>query len=205
MTAGIINYGGGNLRSVVNAVKHLGIDPLLLDKPSDLEKVSHVIFPGQGAFGQCSTQVQELGLFDEMRQWISDEKPFFGICIGYQLLFETSEESVDDKGLSVFKGQVRRFPDNHNLKIPHMGWNALSLKDPKDPMWKGLSENPYFYFVHSYYPTNTLDNEVAATCSYGEKFVAAVKRGQTWGCQFHPEKSQHAGIQLLKNFFQHTE
>jgi len=172
MRAGIVNYGGGNLRSVINAVKHLDIDPLLLDSPRHLDQVTHLIFPGQGAFGQCSAQVQDLGLFEEMKSWITADKPFFGICIGYQLLFETSDESPSDNGLAAFQGKVQHFPDSHGLKIPHMGWNELQLTDHDDPMWTDISKNPYFYFVHSYHPTGTKAEDIAATCSYGEQFPA---------------------------------
>ena len=204
MKVGIINYGGGNLRSVINAFESLGHTPLMIDTPADLKEVTHLIFPGQGAFGQCSAQVAELDLLEPMREWIAQDRPFFGICIGYQLLFQGSDESPGDIGLATLKGQVRHFAKDTQLKVPHMGWNALALKDPQDPMWEGLPAEPYFYFVHSYFPQETEAEDVAATTSYGETFTSAIRRGQVWGCQFHPEKSQHAGIQLLQNFLTHT-
>ncbi|MDA7882435.1 imidazole glycerol phosphate synthase subunit HisH [Akkermansiaceae bacterium] len=202
MKLGMIDYGRGNLRSVINACRALGHDPTLITKPEELEEFTHLIFPGQGAFGDCMDSLNRLGLADPLREWIEAGKPYFGICVGYQLLFESSEESPGTAGLGVFKGQVKRFT-SPDIKIPHMGWNAVELKNPDSPFWKDLEEVPYFYFVHSYYPDGVDPDVVAATCTYGqETFCAGIERGALLAVQYHPEKSQHEGLQLLKNFLE---
>lgn len=201
MKLGMIDYGRGNLRSVINACKVLGHDPTLITKPEELETFTHLIFPGQGAFGDCMDSLHRLGLAKALREWIAAGKPYFGICVGYQLLFEASEESPGTAGLGVFAGTVRRFTSSH-LKIPHMGWNATVHTKENSPYWVGFDEAPYFYFVHSYYPAEVDLGIVSATCDYGdETFCAAIEQGTLFATQFHPEKSQHAGLKLLDNFF----
>jgi len=200
MKLGMIDYGRGNLRSVINACRTLGHDPVLVTEPSQLEDITHVIFPGQGAFGDCMESLNRLGLADPLREWIHADKPYFGICVGYQLLFSESEESPGTKGLGIIEGKVVRFTST-GIKIPHMGWNSVDLSFPDHPYWKELGEAPYFYFVHSYYPVTPDSDAIAARCHYGnETFCASIQRGNLLATQFHPEKSQHAGLQLLENF-----
>lgn len=200
MKLGMIDYGRGNLRSVINACRTQGHNPTLITKADELTDITHLIFPGQGAFGDCMESLHRLDLAEPLRDWISSGKPYFGICVGYQLLFEASEESPGTAGLGVFQGTVKRFTSN-DVKIPHMGWNAVALQNPDSPFWQELEGIPYFYFVHSYYPTGVAPDVVAATCQYGdETFCAAIEKGNLVATQFHPEKSQHEGLQLLGNF-----
>ncbi|MBB5352095.1 glutamine amidotransferase [Haloferula luteola] len=200
MNVGIIDYGAGNLRSAANAVQSLGVTPRILSDSRGFEELTHLILPGVGAFGDSMEELQRRGLAEPVRQWIAQDRPFFGICVGYQMLFEAGQESPGIAGLSVFPGQVVRFPED-GRKIPHMGWNAARPTDLADPLWQGLGELPYFYFVHSYFPEPTDPSLVAMECEYeGTRFAAAIRRGNLIATQFHPEKSQQAGIRLLKNF-----
>lgn len=200
MKLGMIDYGRGNLRSVINACKALGHEPTLITKPEQLADSTHLIFPGQGAFGDCMESLHRLGLAEPLRNWISSGKPYFGICVGYQLLFDASEESPGTAGLGVVHGTVKRFSSN-GIKVPHMGWNAAKLRKTDSAFWAGFDDSPYFYFVHSFYPTGVNQEIVAATCDYGdESFCAAIQQGKLLATQFHPEKSQHAGLRLLGNF-----
>ncbi|MCW1916393.1 imidazole glycerol phosphate synthase subunit HisH [Luteolibacter sp. GHJ8] len=196
---GIIDYGAGNLRSVANAVHALGIEPRLVSKASDLEGVSHLILPGVGAFGDCMAELSKRDLIEPVRDWAKAGKPYFGICLGYQILFEGSEEAGGTEGLGVFPGSVRRFRED-GRKIPHMGWNAALPVKPEDELWEGLGEFPYFYFVHSYFPEPADPAIVAMRTEYGETFASAIRSGAVVGTQFHPEKSQQAGLRLLGNF-----
>ncbi|NNC89818.1 MAG: imidazole glycerol phosphate synthase subunit HisH [Akkermansiaceae bacterium] len=196
---GIVDYGGGNIRSLVKAVETLGGAPELITSPSGFEGVDRLLFPGQGAFGDCMRQLRSRRLVDPLRAWIADDRPFFGICVGYQLLFEGSEESPGEAGLGVLEGLVTRFPAGP-LKVPHMGWNSAALTHPEGTFWKGLGNAPYFYFVHSYFPDPRDHAVVAATTDYGLPFASAVERGSMIATQFHPEKSQRAGMRLLANF-----
>lgn len=202
-TLGIIDYGAGNLHSVSNTLQAAGYAGRLVRSPQDFAGLTHLILPGVGAFGDCAKQLRAQGLEDGIRAWIEADKPFLGICIGYQILFEASEESPGTPGLGILKGTVARF-QSAGLKVPHMGWNNISLKDPGDPVWAGLGAAPYFYFVHSYYPMPEDASLMAASCTYGETFAAAVRRGNLTATQFHPEKSQRNGIRLLANFMSLT-
>ena len=200
MKLGMIDYGRGNIRSVINACKALGHNPTLITKPEELEQFTHLIFPGQGAFGDCMDSLHRLGLDKPLQEWIAAGKPYFGICVGYQLLFEASEESPGTAGLGVIAGTVKRFTSSE-IKIPHMGWNATHHVRENSPYWEGFEAFPYFYFVHSYYPAGVDPEIVSATCNYGdETFCAAIEQETLFATQFHPEKSQHAGLKLLKNF-----
>lgn len=199
MKVGIIDYKGGNLQSVCNAFLFLGAEVKLITAPEDATDVTHLVLPGQGAFGDCATKLKEAEMFNFIPEWISQDKPFLGICVGYQLLFETSEENPSDAGFSILKGTCKKFQSDH-LKVPHMGWNAVNPSDNNHPIWEGLGKTPYFYFVHSYYPVYKGLTSVAATSEYGVDFHCAVAQGNLIATQFHPEKSQHAGLQLLKNF-----
>lgn len=202
-TLGIIDYGAGNLHSVSNTLRAAGFTGRLVRSPRDFAGLTHLVLPGVGAFGDCAKQLRAQGLEEGIRAWIEADKPFLGICIGYQILFETGEESPGTPGLGILKGKVARF-GTEGLKVPHMGWNSVSPSDPGDPVWRGLGGNPYFYFVHSYYPEPEDTSLIAATCDYGATFAAAVRRGKLVATQFHPEKSQQNGIRLLANFMSLT-
>ncbi|NWK56510.1 imidazole glycerol phosphate synthase subunit HisH [Verrucomicrobiaceae bacterium N1E253] len=199
MKVGIVDYGRGNLRSVENAFLAIGADAVLITRPDELDDITHLVVPGQGEFGDCAANLKKQGMFAPIQQWAADDKPYLGICVGYQLIFEQGEESPDAEGLAIMKGSVKRFPDK-GLKIPHMGWNSVIPNDPDHPIWADMPEEPFFYFVHSYYPEPDNPGNVAAVCDYVLPFAAAVTRGNLVATQFHPEKSQHNGLQLLKNF-----
>ena len=196
---GVIDYGGGNIRSLIQALEKLGTSPERVTSPEQLEPLSHLFFPGQGAFGDCMKKLGGLGLVEPIFEWIQQDKPFFGICVGYQLLFEDSEESPESKGLSVLEGNVVRFREE-GIKVPHMGWNSAQLRNPNLEPWIGLGLNPYFYFVHSYHPDPKDSSICAAMTNYGTSFPSAVRRGRMIATQFHPEKSQKAGMNLIENF-----
>lgn len=200
MQLGIIDYGAGNLRSVANAVQSLGIEPQIISSPEAIPRLTHIILPGVGAFGESMIELERRQLVEPIRQWIAADKPFFGICVGYQLLFESGEESPDTPGIGIFKGSVCRFPED-GRKIPHMGWNTARTTDPADPIFSGLGSDPYFYFVHSYYPEPHNQDIIAMRTDYqGQSFASAIRRGQLLATQFHPEKSQTVGLGLLANF-----
>ncbi len=201
MKPGIIDYGGGNLQSVRNAVRALGYEPLLVHSPDDLADVSALVFPGQGAFADCMSALHGQGLAESLCAWLAEDRPFFGICIGYQVLFEGGEENPGVPGLGALRGQIVRFPAEPGLKVPHMGWNNVRPSNPGDPAWAGLGEDPFFYFVHSYYPQPLEPEVIAGTTHYaGRDFASAVQRGRMFATQFHPEKSQATGLRLLGNF-----
>jgi imidazole glycerol phosphate synthase glutamine amidotransferase subunit len=199
MSIGIIDYGAGNLRSVANAVQALGIEPRLVSKAEELAGLSHLILPGVGAFGDCMGELEKRGLIEPIREWVLSGKPYFGICLGYQILFEESEEMAGTKGLGIFPGKVKRFTED-GRKIPHMGWNSAVPRDAADKIWSGLGESPYFYFVHSYFPEPADPSIIAMETEYGDKFASAIRSGAVVATQFHPEKSQQAGLRLLGNF-----
>jgi len=196
---GIVDYGRGNLRSVENAFLAIGAEVTLITTPAEMDSLSHLVVPGQGEFGDCAANLKKQGMFAPIQQWAADDKPYLGICVGYQLLFESGEESPSAEGLGILPGIVKRFP-HVGLKIPHMGWNSVQATDSSHPIWHKIPENPYFYFVHSYYPEPAEVKHIAATCDYALPFAAAVTRGNLIATQFHPEKSQHNGLQFLKNF-----
>ena len=200
MKVGIIDYGAGNLRSVANAVLSLGVEPEIITGPSGFSDLTHLILPGVGAFGDSMGELGKRNLVKPVQEWIGQDKPFFGICVGYQLLFERGEESPGVEGLGIFQGEVVRFPED-GRKIPHMGWNSVQLSEKNDPVWQSLASDPYFYFVHSYHPVPADPSLVAATTIYeGTSFAAAIRRGNLLATQFHPEKSQQAGLRLISNF-----
>lgn len=202
MKVGIIDYKAGNLQSVCNAFLFLGAEVKVVATPEDAEGITHLVLPGQGAFGDCAEKLKETGMFDYIPKWIADNKPFLGICVGYQLLFENSEEDPHVEGIGILEGGCKKFQSDH-LKIPHMGWNAVDVGNDTHPIWEGLEKNPYFYFVHSYYPLyEGKESAIASSTEYGAKFHCAVAKGNLIATQFHPEKSQHAGLKLLKNFLQ---
>lgn len=195
----LIDYGSGNLRSVSKALEHEGARVTLVDRPEGLAEATAVVLPGVGSFGDCVRNLQQRALWEPLRGWLKADRPFLGICLGYQMLFESSEESPEIPGFGFFKGKVRRFANN-GLKIPHMGWNTLELNE--HPLWRGLPSNPYFFFVHSYFPQPEEESIITSTAHYGEPFAASVARGRVAAMQFHPEKSQSVGLQVLRNFIQ---
>ena len=199
MKLGVIDYGAGNLRSVLNTFEAAGVTGHLVRTREDAAGVTHLVLPGVGAFGDCAEKLRSQELVPLIRTWIGQDRPFLGICVGYQVLFETGEEDEQVPGLGIFKGRVVRFAESE-LKVPHMGWNSLTLSNPADPIWKGMGPEPYFYFVHSYYPQPEDESLAAAFCTYGVRFAAAIRRGNLVATQFHPEKSQKLGVKLLENF-----
>lgn len=199
---GLVDFGGGNLRSVANALHAIGVEPHPVTAPEHLDGVTHLILPGQGEFGDVMSQLNKRDLSGPLKKWIAEGRPYFGICVGYQILFEGSGEAPDVPGLGVVKGKCVRFKEAAGKKIPQMGWNAAVPADTDSKFWRGLGEEPYFYFVHSYFPVPEDDSwQVSVTDYADEKFIATVEKGEVFACQFHPEKSQDAGLLLLKNFF----
>lgn len=196
---GVIDYGAGNLRSVVNAFGALGVEPRLVHSAEDCKGLTHLVLPGVGSFGDCVTKLRHQGLEPLIRAWIAEDKPFLGICVGYQVLFESGEETPDVPGLGIFRGRVVKFPEM-GLKIPHMGWNSLDLVNSEDSLWQHMSDDPYVYFVHSYYPEVEDESLISSSCTYGVEFAASITRGRLVATQFHPEKSQRTGLLLLQNF-----
>ena len=201
---GVIDYGAGNLRSVCNSLKKLSVNSTLVRSPEDIEDISSIIFPGVGSFGDSSEQLKKQRLFDPIKSWLNDDRPFLGICIGFQMLFEKSDESPNSDGFGVIPGKVVRFPEENSLKVPHMGWNEIKVRNSSDPIWKGIKTSTHFYFVHSYYPEPLESNSVSSITSYGLEFASSVRCGNIFGTQFHPEKSQTAGLKLISNFLKLT-
>ncbi len=201
MKVTLIDYGAGNLRSVANALRAIGIDPNIAAGPDALDGTTHLVLPGVGSFDDCMEQLTKRGLIEPIREWVTAGKPYFGICLGYQILFDSSEETPGVQGLGVIPGVVKRFVDQPGLKIPHMGWNSVVSREADSKSWATLGAEPYFYYVHSYFPVPADDAVIAAETTYGtEKFAAAIERPNLLACQFHPEKSQDAGLTLIRNF-----
>ena len=201
MKIGLVDYGGGNLRSVHNAIHALGHEPVVIADPGGLADATHLILPGQGEFGDVMTRLAARDLVEPLREWIAAGRPYFGICVGYQILFEGSDEAPGVAGLGIVKGRCVRFANAPGRKIPQMGWNGAKPAQQDSPFWKSLGAEPYFYFVHSYYPVPEDDTWVASETDYdGEKFAATVEKGKVLACQFHPEKSQDAGLAIIANF-----
>ena len=194
----IFDYHAGNLKSVEKALKFLGEETVITRQKEEILNADKVILPGVGAFGDAMHNLNQFGLVDVIKEVVDLGKPFLGICLGLQLLFERSEESPGVEGLGILKGEILRIPDCPGLKIPHMGWNSLKIK-PEAKLFKGL-EDPYVYFVHSYYLKAAHESIVAATTEYSTIIHASVQSGNVFACQFHPEKSSRVGLQILRNF-----
>jgi imidazole glycerol-phosphate synthase subunit HisH len=194
---GVVDYGSGNLRSVCKALESVGASVSLVTEAAQLDRFDAIVVPGVGAFGDCADNLRASGLWEPLREWLQAGRPYLGICLGYQLLFESSEESPGRKGLGVLPGRVVRF-HGQKLKIPHIGWTTL--RETRGPMYNSLAVDPYFYFVHSYFPVPADDNIVSARCEYGGSFAASISAGSLHATQFHPEKSQSSGLTLLRNF-----
>jgi glutamine amidotransferase len=197
---GIVDYDIGNLRSVQKAFQHVGGDAVFVRTPEEMQKADALVLPGVGAFGDCVRSLRASGMWDEVVAWANSDRPFFGICVGYQMLFESSEEAPGEPGLGIFPGEVRKFSDRSGLKIPQIGWNTLTVRGPESPLLAKISTGDYVYFVHSYYVAPRDPSIVALECTYGETFAAGVVRDNLVATQFHPEKSQKAGLQMLRNF-----
>ncbi|MHB1295920.1 MAG: imidazole glycerol phosphate synthase subunit HisH [Anaerolineae bacterium] len=193
----IVDFGIGNLRNVERAFRRLGVAAQVTNAPEDIRRATAVVLPGVAAFGDSIANVRALGLEDPIVGAIRDGLPFLGICVGLQLLFETSEEMGEHRGLGVLPGRVRRFPAD--LCVPHMGWNQIHQTQPS-PLWAGLPDDSYAYFVHSYYVDPEDASVIAAATDYGSDFTSAIRRGNLFGIQFHPEKSQDVGERILRNF-----
>lgn len=195
----IIDYGAGNLQSVRKAFDYLGVQTQVTSDPQVLLNAEAAILPGVGAFGDSMQALESVGMVQPIRDFVTSNRPFLGICLGMQLLFEGSEESPGVPGLGILKGTIARIPAEKGLKIPHIGWNSLALRQ-QGGLFQGLEEEPYVYFVHSYYLHASDPSIVSAQTEYGVVIDAAVCRGSLHAVQFHPEKSGKTGLAMLKNF-----
>lgn len=195
----IIDYGAGNLQSVKKALDFIGAESVITDNIETINACDKILLPGVGSFGDAMDSMTKKGLVDTVKQNAMSGKPFLGICLGLQLLFEESEESPGVKGLGIFKGKIKKFSSDMGLKIPHIGWNSLEIKQ-KDTLFKGIPEKAYVYFVHSYYLHAEDENEIATVTNYGIDFHSAVGKDNIFATQFHPEKSGDVGLQILRNF-----
>jgi glutamine amidotransferase len=195
----IIDYDAGNIRSVEKALSSIGQTAVVTRNPSVLGEADKVILPGVGAFGDCMAKLNEYGLSDVIRDICASGKPFLGICLGLQLLFEDSEESPGVKGLGILKGHILRIPDGEGRKIPHMGWNSIHLTGD-GRLFRGIPDQSYVYFVHSYYLKASDPSIVRARTEYGVTIDASVEQGNIIATQFHPEKSSDTGLKILRNF-----
>lgn len=195
----IIDYGAGNIQSVRKALEHIGCACCVTKDKDEILAADAAVLPGQGSFGDCMRSMENDGVKDAVMAFIGTGKPFLGICVGLQLLFVSSEESKGTAGLGVFEGKIRRIPDGEGLKIPHMGWNSLTVSE-NSRLLRGLGDAPFVYFVHSYYLDAEDKSIVAAQTEYGVTIDAAVEQGNVFATQFHPEKSGETGLQILRNF-----
>jgi imidazole glycerol-phosphate synthase subunit HisH len=211
----IIDYGMGNLRSVAKALESLGADVKITASPDVIKKASGVVLPGVGAMPDAMKALQKAKVISSIKKTIAEDKPFLGICLGLQLLFETSEEGGGCKGLGIFKGSVPRFDFSRlatrnsrlatGLKIPHMGWNTIKIKDQKAKILDKVNDESYVYFVHSYFVKPKDKKIIATTTNYGIEFCSSIAKGNLFACQFHPEKSQKLGLKILHNFVKMCE
>ena len=200
----IIDYDMGNIRSVQKAFENVGAETRVTRDPAVIADASHVVLPGVGAFKDCVNNLEEYGLIEPIHKAISSGKPFLGICLGLQLLFEEGMEFGLHKGLGIIKGRVVRFPamkdeQGAELKVPHMGWNSIDKKK-SSPLLEGINDGSYLYFVHSYYALPSDESVILTTTGYGMDFTSSIQKDNVMACQFHPEKSQKTGLRILKNF-----
>jgi glutamine amidotransferase len=197
----LLDYGSGNLRSVQKALLKVGADVQIITGPEGLKEARAAVLPGVGAFDDCITAMQKQELLDGVKRFIQSGRPFLGICVGYQALFECSEEfNSCAAGLGLFRGKVVRFKDQPGLKVPQIGWNQIEITQPKCPLFRGIADKSYVYFVHSFFPKPE-DTSIAATrTTYGEPFASSIWKDNIFATQFHPEKSQTVGLKLLENF-----
>ncbi len=195
----IIDYDAGNIKSVEKALLSLGEEAVITRDKDEILAADHVILPGVGAFGDAMDKIRRYGLEEIIKEVVAKGTPFLGICLGLQLLFESSEETVGVEGLGILKGKIVKIPDNQGLKVPHIGWNSLKFPH-KGRLYEGIEEDSYVYFVHSYYLQAEDEDIVVATTEYATHIHASVEKGNVFACQFHPEKSSDVGLQILKNF-----
>ena len=201
----VIDYGAGNLRSVLHALKHLRAgDMRVVQSPDHLAGAEKIILPGVGAFGACMEQMRKQDLVEPLKDALAAGAPYLGICVGMQMLYEVGEEMGEHAGLGILGGRVARFPRFADRKVPHMGWNQLKIRRQSD-LLQGLGAENYVYFVHSYYCAPTEEASVVASVDYGVEFAAFVQRDNIYGVQFHPEKSQQTGLRILANFLRLQE
>ncbi len=197
----LLDYGSGNLRSVEKALRKVGADVRVITRPDGLKDARAAVLPGVGAFDDCITALQRQELQEGVRTFIASGRPFLGICVGYQALFEKSEEfNSCAAGLGLFAGKVVRFPNKPGLKVPQIGWNQLQIARPDCPLFRGIADGSYVYFVHSFYPQPGDESIVATRTTYGMTFASSIWRDNVYATQFHPEKSQDVGQRLLRNF-----
>lgn len=197
----LLDYGMGNLHSAAKALEHVGATVDITHDPKLIAAADKIVFPGVGAMRDCMAGMREAGVDEAVKQ-AAFNKPVLAICVGMQALLDSSAENGGVDCLGVFAGQVKRFPDQAGLKVPHMGWNQVHQADPSHPMWQGIAQDSRFYFVHSFYVEPQDAQIVAGTCEYGVNFAAALTQGNLFATQFHPEKSHTVGLQLLQNFVQ---
>jgi glutamine amidotransferase len=197
---GIIDYGMGNLGSVSNAFRFLGLDAKIITRKGELDQCRAVLLPGVGAFGDCMSHLVQHDFVDAIHSWIRAGKPMMGICLGLQALFDTSEESPGVAGLGIFSGTVKRFNLPRELKVPQIGWNRMNEVQAACPMFDGIESGSFFYLVHSYYVCPTAPSIVAGTTEYGIEYCSCIWKENVFATQFHPEKSQAAGLRMLRNF-----
>jgi imidazole glycerol-phosphate synthase subunit HisH len=195
----IIDYGMGNLRSVQKGLERVGFDAVVTRDVGQIQSARGVVLPGVGAFSACMANLGKFGLIEPIRDLVRQQRPFLGICLGFQLLFTESEEFGRQKGLDLFAGKVVGFHADKALKVPHMGWNCIEKKR-ESPFLEGISSGDYVYFVHSFYVVPEDGSVVATTTDYGESFVSSIATERLFACQFHPEKSQELGLRILANF-----
>ena len=195
----IIDYDAGNIRSVEKAMAKLGQEVWITRDRERIMNADKVILPGVGSFGDAMAHLREYNLVEVIKDVVAEKKPFLGICLGLQLLYESSEETPGVEGLGILKGKILKIPEQEGLKIPHMGWNSLHLQND-GRLFRGIEQNPYVYFVHSYYLKAGEEETVKATTEYSVKIHASVEKDNVFACQFHPEKSGDLGLQILKNF-----
>lgn len=195
----IIDYDAGNIKSVENALVRLGEEPVVTRNPGEISGADGVILPGVGSFGDAMKRLESYGLVETIVQVAERRIPFLGICLGLQLMFESSEESPGIKGLGLLPGRILRIPDEGGLKVPHMGWNSLKYPHP-GRLFRGVPQDSYVYFVHSYYLRAEEERIVTAATDYGTRIHASVEKNNIFACQFHPEKSSGVGMQILRNF-----
>ncbi len=196
----IIDYGMGNIHSVRKALQLSGGRTLVTNKPQEIKSAGKIVLPGVGAFADAVSELEKQGLVPAIKEAIKEGKPFLGICLGLQLLFAGSQEATGSCGLSVLKGTVKKFQEKKGLKVPHMGWNQLSIKKSGCPLLEGIVDNSYVYFCHSYYPKNQDKEVAAAVTDYGIEFSSVIWKDNLYGVQFHPEKSQDIGLKMINNF-----
>ncbi|MCM8796796.1 MAG: imidazole glycerol phosphate synthase subunit HisH [Candidatus Omnitrophica bacterium] len=196
----IIDYGMGNIHSVNKAFQLYGAETIVTNNAEEIRRSKKIVLPGVGAFDEAMQELKKRSLISVIREELVKGKPFLGICLGMQLLFEHSAEAGQAQGLGILKGRVEQFEDKADLKVPHMGWNRLQINKKDCPLLKDLSDSPYVYFCHSYYPIPVDNDVIAATTNYGKDFVSVVWQNNVYGVQFHPEKSQRVGLRIIENF-----